>query len=313
MKRYILTVGPSLLYKVPLKEIHAENNIYRINAAHGTIADIEGHASEIRRQVPDADVMVDLPGNKVRVIGAYELKAGETVDIPSQNFNYPDFWKLLSKGMKVWANDSIFELEVYRANEEKITFLSRSTGTLTNNKGMHVRGIHSGIPFLFEKDKELISLANKMRFAFVGLSFVRSKADIEEAKSLIDSSEIIAKTETLEAVQNLNDILDVSEYIAIDRGDLSTEIGIENIPRWQDFIIDKAHYFGKKVFVATQVLKNMETKPIPTIAEIDDLYALSKKGIYGVQMSEETAVGLYVKECVETLRLVSRNILRELV
>ena len=313
MKRYILTVGPSLIYKVPLKEVHAVNNIYRINAAHGSIADIEGHANEIRRQVPDADVMVDLPGNKVRVIGAYELKAGETVDIPSPNFNYPDFWKLLNKGMKVWANDSIFELEVYGANEEKITFLSKSTGTLTNNKGMHVRGIHGGIPFLFEKDKELIALANRMRLAFVGLSFVRTKADVEEAKSLIDSSEIIVKTETLEAVQNLNDILEVSEYIALDRGDLSTEIGIENIPRWQEYIIDKAHYFDKKVFVATQVLKNMETKPIPTIAEIDDLYALSKKGIYGVQMSEETAVGLYVKECVETLRRVSRNIVRELV
>jgi pyruvate kinase len=91
------------------------------------------------------------------------------------------------------------------------------------------------------------------------------------------------------------------EYILVDRGDLSTDIGIINIPRYQKFIIEKAEYYDVKVFLATQVLKNMESKPLPTIGEIEALYEIYKSGVYGVQMSEETAVGKYVKETVNVL------------
>ena len=101
------------------------------------------------------------------------------------------------------------------------------------------------------------------------------------------------------------------EYILIDRGDLSADIGVEKVPQYQKYIIETALYNSKKVFVATQLLKNMETKPVPTIAEIDDLYTLLKMGIYGVQMSEETAVGQYVEACVQTLDRMNDEIRRE--
>jgi pyruvate kinase len=314
MKRYILTVGPSLLTSIPISRIHDDRYIYRINGAHGSERDIKSYVEQIRAQVPDADILMDLPGNKIRTkdIGQIKVRKGEVFEILNINFNYPDFYKHLKKGMTVWANDSTLEFEVIEITDEKIKFLSKSTGILIDNKGIHARDIHSGLPFLYDKDRLLIKLANQYAISFVGLSFVRNPDDIGEAKKLIaDGINIISKVETAEAVRNLNGILACVDYILIDRGDLSSEISIANIPYYQNYIIEKALYFEKRIFLATQILKNMETKPIPTIAEIDDLYSISKKGVYGIQLSEETAIGEYVEECLNVLEKVDRNITLE--
>ena len=306
MQRFILTTGPALLYEVPLKSVHNERNIYRINGAHGGIAEIEGYIQEIRKQIPDADILLDLPGNKVRTKnlpdGGIKVEYGKEFSVLSDCFNYPEFYRHLKPGMIAWANDSVFEFEVVSANEKEIIFLSKSDGVLINNKGVHVRGIHDSIPFLFEKDIQLIELANKWAIEFVGLSFVRTPENVKEARNLLSQrTEIITKIETLDAVENINDILPITKYILVDRGDLSTDVGVDNIPRYQKFIIEKALFFDVKVFLATQVLKSMETKPIPNIGEIEALYNIYKSGVYGVQMSEETAVGQYVTNCVEVL------------
>ena len=269
MKKFILTVGPALMHEVPLTEIHKRKNIYRINGAHGSIADIEQYIERIRAQVPDASILMDLPGNKVRTKdvpdNGIELVKGKKFTIPNKCFNYPDFYRHLKPGDIAWANDSVFEFEVLETDEEKITFLSKSDGVLINGKGVHVRGIHKDIPFLFEKDKQLIQVANKYHLEYVGLSFVRSAENVKQAKSLLaDSIKVISKIETLDAVNEINNILPQVEYILVDRGDLSTDIGIINIPRYQKYIIEKAQYYDVKVFLATQVLKNMEVKPIPT-------------------------------------------------
>lgn len=306
MRKFILTVGPALLHEVPITEIHTDMNIYRINGAHGSVADIEAYIEEIRSQVPDAQILMDLPGNKVRTRnlpdGGIELSRGNSFSIPNECFNYPDFYKHLKSGMVAWANDSVFEFEVEKTDVDKITFISKSDGILINGKGVHVRGIHQDIPFLFAKDKELIKVANKYHLEYVGLSFVRSAANVKEAKELLSSDiKVISKIETLDAVEDINNILPLVKYILVDRGDLSTDVGAINIPRYQKYIIEKAQYFDVKVFLATQILKNMEIKPLPTIGEIEALYEIYKSGVFGVQMSEETAVGRYIKETVKTL------------
>lgn len=318
MKKFILTVGPALLHEVSIKEIHDSRNIYRINGAHGTIEDIEGYIAEIRSQVPDAEILMDLPGNKVRTKDVpgdgIELVKGEEFSIPSRCFNYPDFYRHLRSGMTAWANDSVFEFEVVRADSDKITFLSKSDGVLINGKGVHIRNMHKNIPFLFEKDRVLIEVANKYHLEYVGLSFVRSAENVKEAKALLaDSIRVISKIETKDAVNDINNILPLVEYILVDRGDLSTDIGIINIPRYQKFIIEKAQYYDVKVFLATQVLKNMESKPIPTIGEMEALYEIYKSGVYGVQMSEETAVGKYVRETITVLNDMFDNVKNEMI
>lgn len=306
MKKFILTVGPALLHEVPLTEIHSDKNIYRINGAHGSIQDIENCIEEIRTQIPGAAILMDLPGNKVRTKDlpndGVELVKGEKFTIPKECFNYSDFYLHLEPGMTAWANDSVFEFEVLDKDHEKITFLSKSDGVLINGKGVHVRGIHKDIPFLFEKDQQLIQTANKYHLQYVGLSFVRSADNVKEATALLaEDIKVISKIETLDAVKNINQILPLVAYILVDRGDLSTDIGIINIPRYQKYIIEKAQYYDVKVFLATQILKHMETTPLPTIGEIEALYEIYKSGVYGVQMSEETAVGEYVKEVVTIL------------
>jgi len=307
MKKLIATVGPSLLHKVPLKEVHNDNIIYRINGAHGSIENIENYILEIKKQIPTAKILMDLPGNKVRTAnfeyGFIEIEEGKTFDIYFYQFNYKDFFKHLKVGDIVLANDSIFKFEVKNIDYElaKVTFLSYSTGKLLNNKGFHIRGVSSKLPFLFEKDKGLIELANKHNLDYVGLSFVRNQKDIQEAKKLIKNSEIIAKVETLSAVENVDKILDEVEYILIDRGDLSTDVGLLEVPRYQKFIIEKALFANKRVFLATQFLKSMEHNPIPTFPEIIDLYNTLKTGILGVQLSEESAVGEYPKECIKII------------
>ncbi len=315
MKKYILTTGPALLHEVKLKEIHSDKNIYRINGAHGSISDIENTIHEIRSQIPDAEILMDLPGNKVRtanITQGIELHKDTEFEIASDCLNYREFYRHLKPGMTAWANDSVFEFQVVSADSERIVFLSKSEGVLINNKGVHVRGIHQDIPFLFEKDKALIELANKYRLDYVGLSFVRTAENVKEAKQLLNgNTQVISKIETLDAVNHINDILPLVKYILVDRGDLSTDIGIEKIPRFQKYIIERALFFDVKVFLATQVLKNMETKPLPTIGEVEALYEIFKSGVYGVQMSEETAVGQYVKECVMTLEAMEKEVLAE--
>lgn len=307
MKRIIATVGPSLLHKIKLTEVHNDRNIYRINGAHGNINEIEQYILKIKSQVDNAQILMDLPGNKVRTAnfkdGFIDIKENKEFILNFNQMNYKDFFKHLKIGDKVWANDSIFNFVVKSIDfkQTEITFISNSTGRLLNNKGMHVRGIHKGIPFLFRKDIELIGLANKHKLDFVGLSFVRDENDIKEAKKLIATSKIISKVETLSAVENLEEILKEVEYILIDRGDLSTEIGLSKVPSYQKFIIDKAIFYNRKVFLATQFLKSMEYNPIATIPEVIDMYNTLKSGIYGIQMSEETAVGKYPKNCLDTI------------
>ena len=117
---------------------------------------------------------------------------------------------------------------------------------------MHVRGIHKNIPFLFDKDKKLIELSNRLNIDYVGLSFVRNELDVKEAKKLLKSKiKIISKIETISAVKNLKKILNVVDNILVDRGDLSTEVGFlkyQNIKK----ILKIAKKSNKKVFLATQ-------------------------------------------------------------
>jgi pyruvate kinase len=315
MRKIIATVGPSLLYRVPLTSIHHPDNIYRINGAHGSIDEIGGHVHEIRKQVKGAEILIDLPGNKVRTANLkqpVELQKEKPFSLQNDQTNYPGFYSHLKPGDTVWANDSTFKFTVMSSAKNSIEFMSHSEGSLLSNKGLHVRGIHESISFLFDKDNALIELVNEEAIDYIGLSFVRNTEDILSAKKLLnDTTCVISKVETLSAVENLNAILTEVDYILIDRGDLSTEVGIEKIPSYQRHILEKTAVYNKKAFVATQVLKNMEEKPIPTIAEINDLYTLFKLGIFGIQLSEETAVGLYPKECLETVRRLYKEVSSE--
>lgn len=314
MKRIILTTGPSYLNDNILRDNHQERFIYRINGSHGSIRNIEKSINEIRKQVKNADILIDLPGNKIRTTNIkipIKFTEGKSFMLKQNQINLPDFYKYVKNGDIVHANDNIYTFRIKRVNKDEIGLISLSNGKLENNKGLHVRGINKSLSFLLAKDLEIIDIANKNNIKFIGLSFVRNVQDIKDAKKLIKKSIIISKIETAEAVKNLSSILDSVEYLLIDRGDLSTDIGLIKVPYYQRHIIEKALSRNKKVFLATQFLKTMEKMPIPTIAEVMDLTHILKQGIHGIQLSEEIAIGKYPLECLKLIGDIEKNILDE--
>jgi pyruvate kinase len=311
MKRIIITTGPAYLNNNIIKDNHQERYIYRINGSHGSMQNIKKTIDEIRKQVKNADILIDLPGNKIRTTNIkipIRLNVNKSFILKQNQINFPNFYKYVKQGDTVYANDSIYTFKIKNINEKEIEFTSLSDGELKNNKGLHVRGINKSLPFLLAKDMEIIDLANKKGIKFIGLSFVRNVQDIKDAKKLIKKSIIISKIETAEAVKNLSSTLDSVKYLLIDRGDLSTDVGLIKIPYYQRHIIEKALARNKKVFLATQLLKTMETMPIPTIAEVMDLTHALKQGIYGIQLSEEVAIGKYPLECLKLIEEIENNV-----
>jgi pyruvate kinase len=306
----IVTVGPGVLEDHKIRQINALGDcIFRINGAHANGQQTKDISNEIRRYVSEAKIMIDLPGNKIRtknLIEPLRLVKGEKSTLKNYEVNYPYFFKHLKPGDIIYANDSIFTLELIDVSETIITFLSHSDGKLLTNKGLHVQGIHDEIPFLFDQDKELIKVAGELNLDIVSLSFVRTVEDVILAKDLLgkqNSQEIsiFAKIETEAAIKNLGAIFNEVDTVNVDRGDLSTDIGILNLPSAQERIIESALRAKKNIFLATQFLKNMENSPVPLIAELIGIHDAIKSGITGIQLSEETAVGKYPVECVKLI------------
>lgn len=312
MKKIIITVGPSILHNKRIVVEDSTSHIYRINGAHGSINDVEKWIKFIRDSFGDAGILIDLPGNKIRTANLNKpinLSVKNNFSLKSNQVTYKNFYTLVKKGDIVLADDSTLRFIVHDVKDKETFFTSESDGLLMNNKGLHIKGINENLPFIFPRDKELIDVANTNKVRFVGLSFVRNTYDIDQAKNLINKDiKIIAKIETQSAVNNLNGILKIIDYALIDRGDLSTDIGLEKVASYQKFIIDKCLFYNKRVFLATQFLKNMANFPVPTIAEVIDLYNSFKMGIYGIQLSEETATGMYPKECLKIIKKVLKEI-----
>jgi len=316
MKKVIVTIGPSIFKAGRFGIEDSQNHIYRINGAHGTIQQVEQSIQDIRSEFGEVDILIDLPGNKIRTANLdcpIALKKDETFELLPGQSNFDGLFKLLKKGDRVLADDSTLQFVVENTGPDKIVFVPETDGFLLNGKGLHVQGIGRNLPFFFKRDYDLIEVINKYKPKFVGLSFVRNAEDVRTARDLIPEGELIAKIEIREAVDNLNEILQCVEFILIDRGDLSADVGLRKVPSYQRFIVNRALFYNKRIFLATQFLRNMVDKPVPSIAEVIDLYNSFKMGIYGVQLSEETAIGKYPGNCLEVIKTISQEIDSEVI
>ena len=308
------TLGPALLTETQLGAlIDAGVTIFRINGAHADGAGTARMIEDVRRGVGDrARIMVDLPTNKIRVRNLGDPIAfgpGETFVLHAEQLNYPPLCKLAQVGDEVIVNDGKNRLEVTRAVPDAIEFRADASGQLGNNKGLiFSRDFHDlDFPYFFDRDLELIEVINALAVDYVGLSYVRHEKDKQEALRRIENhASLIYKVETRSAWENLETLICPGEKISIDRGDLAGEIGLLNIPHAQDRIIRFAHRHRVAVYVATQFLATMEHSPIPMVSEVTGLYEMIKLGVSGIQLSEETAVGLYPVEAVRWVRDVQR-------
>lgn len=312
----IVTVGPSILSKIDkLLEIQqAGPCIFRLNGAHCSPEQLKIYTRVIRSVIPQAGIMIDLPGNKIRTaknLNKIQFMRGEAITLRDTDFNYAGFPAMLRPGNEILANDSTLRFIVERADDRSLLLRAEYSGELISGKGMHIPGITKELPFLFQADIDLIHAAAEAELDYISLSYVRCAEDISQVRLLVTelnyNPELIAKIETSPALDNLEEILDEVEKVNIDRGDLSSEIGLLSLPQSQDNVIRKCRSRKKEVFLATQCLKNMETKPIPLIPEIIDLSSSIRQGISGIQLSEETAVGLYPVECIHMVWEVYRH------
>ncbi|MBI1859761.1 MAG: hypothetical protein HYR96_02440 [Deltaproteobacteria bacterium] len=313
----IVTLGPSVLFERNLRAVSdCGPCIFRINGAHVSSTKVGTFVSHVRRILPEARLMVDLPGNKIRTNSLdfpISLNKGELFELYPYQVNFPDFYRYVKKGDEVFASDSIYRFEVVEVVGSTIRLRSHSEGVLTSNKGIHIRGISDRLPFLFQEDQALIKAACEHRVNYVSLSFVRTVADVDEGRKAVANQgqggpQLIVKIEQAAALQNLEGILNSNEMFNVDRGDLSSDIGMTNLPVAQERIIAMAKKLNKKLFLATQFLKYMETHPIPLIPEMVDLHRTLETGIGGIQLSEETAVGKYPVECVSMIFKMAQQI-----
>ncbi len=316
--RFICTIGPATRDRARLHELRAAGmDIARINGAHGTLEDVRALVRFVRAEAPPGtEILLDLPGNKVRTDNIDEpihLVTGTEFALPADRLTYPSLHALVRPGHRISASDGQIQLEVVRVEGTVIVTRVLAGGLLANRKGVNITGIHDTMPFDFERDINLLNIAIETGVDYVGLSFVRSVEHVRRIKAQLVGTDIrvVAKVETADAVDRLATILDEANVIMIDRGDLEAEVGRERIPLIQKWVIREARKAHVPVIVASQFLTTMLERPLPVMAEVSDIANAVLDSADILMLSEETAIGKYPVACIETMARIARVVEEE--
>jgi pyruvate kinase len=266
-------------------------------------------------------ILQDLSGPKIRVgkfpNGPVQLADGDeftlTVrDVPGDehevSVNYKDLPSALDEGDLLLLSDGALECEVIEVSETDIVCRVTCGGKLDSNKGINLPTRTTTIPCLTDKDKVDLAFGLEHGVDYVALSFVRQASDILETREMIEQqghhTPVIAKIEKHEAIENIDEIIEVADGIMVARGDLGIEIPLERVPIAQRMIIAKANFAAKPVITATQMLGSMVTHPRPTRAEVSDVANAVFNGSDAVMLSEETAIGDHPVRTVQTMNRI---------
>jgi pyruvate kinase len=308
-------------------------NVARFNFSHG---DYEGHGemlSLVRRLERDLGTpipaLLDTRGPEIRTgemeNGAIHLKGGDTVVLtaspclgtPARVYvNYPRLSAEVARGQEICIDDGTLQLEVQSVEGDDVKCRVIVGGTLKNTKGVNIPGANISMPALSERDREDIAWGVQHGMEYVAVSFVKTRNDVLEVRRLIKSlggnMRLIAKIETRQAVENMEEIIGVVDGVMIARGDLGVEIPTEDVPLAQKRIIEMCRSCGRVVIVATQMLDSMIHNPRPTRAEASDVANAVLDGTDAVMLSGETASGAYPVQSVATMRRIVDRAEKEL-
>lgn len=325
--KIIGTVGPSSNKLETLEKlINAGLNVARLNMSHGTH---EGHKEQINtiRQASkntgyEVAILCDLQGPKIRVDKLeknLELTEGETwvigpSDVKDKYPQYkdcfiPTVYKDLVKDAHneaiILFDDGLMEAKALEKDGDVLKIEIIVGGILKSNKGINLPNVNVSAPSFTEKDREDLMFGLKNGVDYVALSFVRRAEDISDVKFLLHKLKknlpIIAKVEKPEAVENIDEIIEVADAIMIARGDMGVEVGNHLVPAIQKKIIQKCNNVGKPVITATQMLESMTTNSRPTRAEANDVANAIWDGTDAVMLSGEMAAGEYPVEALTTM------------
>jgi len=300
--------------------IRAGMDIVRINMSHAITTDTAREYLEQMNKInqemnSDIPLMLDLKGPELRV-GEVEaktyLKKGTTVTLICCNCEVignatefsinPNCKGQLEIGDILVINDTAIKLKVV-ALDPKVKVEVLKGDLLTSRKGVHVLDKHLHLPFLNLEDKATLGFARDNDIPYVALSFVSNSNEVNEARAFINNElvKVYTKIETKEAIDNLDEVINASDGIIIARGDLSITMPYHELGVITKKITDACLEQDKPVYVATDLLQSMMTKPVPNKSEIADITHVIQGGVTGCLLSGETAVGKYPVECVAVL------------
>lgn len=325
--KIIATLGPASSHPDMLEKIVKSGvDVFRLNFSHGEHAEHQERFEAIRaveeKLGRPIGALMDLQGPKIRV-GTFadekiELTAGDTFkfdmdkDKPGDkkrvSLPHPEVFAALKPGANLLLDDGKLRMRVEKCDDKSAECTVITGGPLSNRKGVNLPDVMLPMSPLTEKDRIDLDYGLEMGVDFVALSFVQRPEDVAEARKIIQGrAAIVSKLEKPQAIEHLDEIVELSDIIMVARGDLGVECPPEDVPILQKRIIKACREAGKPVIVATQMLDSMVSNPTPTRAEASDVATAIYDGADAVMLSAESAVGKYP---LETVSIMDRIMVR---
>ena len=330
--KIVATIGPASNSKEKLRQlVEAGVSVFRLNFSHGSAADFVRIINDIREVEKELGkpitIMQDLSGPKIRLGVVQEktiqvtkgmrlllgLSDQRTDEMPFLPFDHPE---TLEPGDRMVLADGGLQFTVQENRPDGLVLLeANNSGLVTSRKGLALPGKATKVRALTEKDKKDLSDGLALGVDAVAISYVQTADDVREAKQLIAASgrrvPVVVKLERQNAVDNLDEILKETDVIMVARGDLGVELPAEAIPNTQRRIVEKCICAKRPVIIATQMLYSMVKSPRPTRAEVSDVASAIYERVDAVMLSDETAMGDFPVESVETMARIAREIERD--
>ncbi len=328
--KIVCTIGPATESIEKLSAlVDAGMNVMRLNFSHGDFVEHQARIDNLKKVLENADktvaIMQDLGGPKIR-IGEFEnglitLKEGQAFTLTTEKIvgnenivfvNYPLLPKEVKVGGFILIHDGKKKLQITEIKGNEVITKVLVGGEIKGKRGVNLPGAYLSMSSITEKDRKDLEFGLKNNVDFIALSFVRRPSDITELREMLNAAKskagIIAKIETPEALENIDEIINLSDAIMVARGDLAIEIPAEEVPMAQKMIISKCNELGKPVITATQMLESMIKSPIPTRAEVSDVANAIIDGTDAIMLSEETTLGDFPVESVQMMTRIAQQV-----
>ena len=315
------------------KLFDAGMDVVRVNSAHVTEEGATKIVETVHRVNPAIPIMIDTKGPEIRVTtiadeygNSIRFQAGDRVAVRGSDgsdrttrkvvyMNVPSIVRDIPVGARMLIADGELEIRVLGKNDEELDCEFVIGGAMRSRKSVNVPGVSIDLPSVTEKDRRFIEWAVRNDVDFIAHSFVRSARDVKAVQDILDAHgskiKIISKIENQEGLDNIDEIIEASYGIMVARGDLGVELPAEAIPNAQRRIVEKCICAKRPVIIATQMLYSMVKSPRPTRAEVSDVASAIYERVDAVMLSDETAMGDYPVEAVETMARVARAIERD--